>query len=76
MTKKLYVSTKNTLSCIDLVTDKILWEKPLPSDLLNITPDGKELYQPVLAANGAFSMPIAARFSDSSKLRIAACTMP
>ncbi len=49
-TKQLYVGTKSSLSCIDLTTDKILWEKPLPSDRLNITPDGKELYQPVLAA--------------------------
>src|SRR5258708_3649746 len=28
VTKRLYVSTTRTLTCMDLVTDKILWEKP------------------------------------------------
>jgi len=27
-TKRLFISTTHTLSCLDLVTDKVLWEKP------------------------------------------------
>ena len=47
-TKRLYVSTTHTLSCFDLVTDKVLWEKPYEGglDRMSITPDGKEIYQP------------------------------
>ena len=47
-TKKLYVATTHTLSCLDLVTDKVLWEKPVEGgcDRMSITPDGKDIYQP------------------------------
>ncbi len=47
-TKKLYFTTTKKLYCIDLVTDKTLWEKALPQgcDRMSITPDGKFLYVP------------------------------
>jgi hypothetical protein len=51
-TKKLYVSTTKTLTCLDLVTDKILWEKAYPGgcDRMAISPDGKVIYLPSLEA--------------------------
>ena len=47
-TKRLYVSTTHTLQCVDLVTDKMLWEKTYEGgcDRMSMTPDGKEIYQP------------------------------
>src|SRR5881394_1993054 len=38
-TRKLYVSTTHTLSCIDLLTEKVLWEKPFEGgcDRMSIT---------------------------------------
>jgi sugar lactone lactonase YvrE len=64
LTKKLYFTTLTKTYCVDLVTEKTLWEKALPGgcDRLAITPDGKTLYVPSLekdhwnvvdAANGA-----------------------
>ena len=49
-TKKLYFTTLTKLYCVDLVTEKTLWEKALPDgcDRLSITPDGKVLYVPSL----------------------------
>lgn len=49
-TKRLYVSTLKTLICFDLVTDKILWEKPYDGgcDRMAISPDGKVIYLPSL----------------------------
>src|SRR5438874_7428893 len=49
-TKRLYVSTTKTLTCFDLVTDKILWEKAYEGgcDRLAISPDGKLIYLPSL----------------------------
>ena len=49
-TKRLYVSTTHTLSCIDLVTEKVLWEKPFEGgcDRMSLMPDGKEMYLPSL----------------------------
>jgi DNA-binding beta-propeller fold protein YncE len=49
-TKKLYVSTTHTLSCIDLVTEKVLWEKAFEGgcDRMSITADGKQIYLPSL----------------------------
>jgi DNA-binding beta-propeller fold protein YncE len=49
-TGKLYFSTLTRLYCIDLRTDKTLWEKALPGgcDRMSITPDGKLLYVPSL----------------------------
>ncbi len=62
-TQRLYVSTTKTLTCLDLLTDKILWEKPYEGgcDRMSMTPDGKTIYLPsfegphwhvVNAANG------------------------
>jgi DNA-binding beta-propeller fold protein YncE len=47
-TKRLYFTTTKKLFCIDLVTEKTLWEKALPQgcDRMSITPDGKALYVP------------------------------
>jgi sugar lactone lactonase YvrE len=47
-TGKLYFTTRSRLYCLDLKTDKPLWDKALPNgtDRLSITPDGKTLYVP------------------------------
>jgi hypothetical protein len=49
-TGKLYMTTLTRLYCLDLATDKTLWEKALPGgcDRMSITPDGKWLYVPSL----------------------------
>jgi DNA-binding beta-propeller fold protein YncE len=49
-TKRLYFTTLTKLYCVDLVSEKTLWEKALPDgcDRLSITPDGKVLYVPTL----------------------------
>ena len=43
-----YSTTNHTLGCLDLETDKIVWEKKYPSgcDRAAVTPDGKKLYVP------------------------------
>lgn len=62
-TGRIYISTIKTMMCLDLVTEKLLWEKPYEGgcDRMAITPDGKEIYLPsfekdhwhvVNAANG------------------------
>src|SRR5262249_28482756 len=40
LTKRIYVSTLRTLTCLDLVTEKILWEKAYPGgcDRMAISP--------------------------------------
>jgi DNA-binding beta-propeller fold protein YncE len=50
LTKRLYFTTLTKLYCVDLVTEKTLWEKALPDgcDRMSITPDGKTLYVPTL----------------------------
>jgi hypothetical protein len=47
-TRKLYFTTLTKLYCLDLVTEKTIWEKTLPGgcDRMAITPDGKTLYVP------------------------------
>ena len=47
-TKRLYFTTLTKLYCLDLVSDKTLWEKALPDgcDRMSIAPDGKTLYVP------------------------------
>jgi sugar lactone lactonase YvrE len=47
-TGKLYFTTMTKLYCLDLRTEKPLWEKTLPggTDRMSITPDGKILYVP------------------------------
>jgi DNA-binding beta-propeller fold protein YncE len=49
-TRRLYVTTTRTLSCLDLLTEKVLWEKPYPGgcDRLALSPDGKVIYLPSL----------------------------
>jgi DNA-binding beta-propeller fold protein YncE len=52
-TKRLYVSTTHTLSCIDLVSEKVLWEKPYAGgcDRMSMTPDGSQIYLPSLESD-------------------------
>lgn len=47
-TGKLYISTIETLQCIDLTTETLLWEKALEGgcDRMSIAPDGSVLYVP------------------------------
>ena len=47
-TGRLYVSTIKRLGCLDLVTEKMVWEKEIEGgcDRLAISPDGKVLYVP------------------------------
>jgi DNA-binding beta-propeller fold protein YncE len=49
-TGRLYFTTLTRLYCLDLKTDKTLWEKALPGgcDRMSITPDGKLLFVPSL----------------------------
>jgi DNA-binding beta-propeller fold protein YncE len=49
-TKRLYFTTLTKLYCMDLLTEKTLWEKALPGgcDRMSITPDGKFVYVPTL----------------------------
>lgn len=52
-TRKLYFTTLTKLYCLDLITEKTLWEKALPGgcDRMSITPDGKILYVPSYEKN-------------------------
>src|SRR5262249_55317897 len=47
-TSKLFFTTFTTLYCLDLKTEKVVWDKALPGgcDRLALTPDGKLLYVP------------------------------
>ncbi len=47
-TGRIYVSTIRTLTCLDLKTEKILWEKEYEGgcDRMSIAPDGKVIYVP------------------------------
>jgi hypothetical protein len=47
-TKRLYISTIGTLSCLDLVSEKILWERAYEGgcDRMALSPDGKVIYVP------------------------------
>jgi hypothetical protein len=49
-TKRVYISTLTTLTCLDLVTEKVLWEKPYPGgcDRMALSPDGATIYLPSL----------------------------
>lgn len=49
-TGKLYVSTIQRVACLDLITEKKIWEKTYEggADRLAISPDGKTLYIPSL----------------------------
>ena len=50
VTGRLYVSTIKTLICLDLASDKLLWEKSYDGgcDRMSISPDGKTIYLPTL----------------------------
>jgi DNA-binding beta-propeller fold protein YncE len=47
-TRRLYETTTQTLMCFDLVSEKLLWEKPYEGgcDRMAISPDGKIIYLP------------------------------
>ena len=47
-TGRLYVSTIKRLACIDLVTEKMVWDKELEGgcDRMSLSPDGRTLYVP------------------------------
>jgi DNA-binding beta-propeller fold protein YncE len=47
-TGRIYVSTIRTLTCLDLVSEKVLWERPYEGgcDRMAIAPDGKTIYLP------------------------------
>jgi hypothetical protein len=49
-TGRLYVSTLRFLTCFDLLTDKILWERPYEGgcDRMATSPDGRFIYLPSL----------------------------
>lgn len=49
-TNRVYISTTQTLQSIDLLTEKILWEKPYEggTDRMAIDPNGKFIYMPSL----------------------------
>jgi DNA-binding beta-propeller fold protein YncE len=48
VTQCVYISTIHTLQCIDLKTEKIIWERKFEKgcDRLSVSPDGKEIYVP------------------------------
>jgi len=49
-TGRIYITTTETMTCLDLKTEKILWEKGYPGgcDRMAISPDGKLIYVPSL----------------------------
>ena len=49
-TRRLYVSTLTSLTCFDLMTDKIVWEKSYEGgcDRMALSPDGQVMYLPSL----------------------------
>jgi len=49
-TRRIYISTTETMTCLDLQTEKILWERPYEGgcDRMAISPDGKVIYLPSL----------------------------
>lgn len=49
-TKRIWISTTQTLISIDLLTEKVLWEKPYEGgcDRMALSPDGKVIYLPSL----------------------------
>lgn len=47
-TQRVHISTTHTLMSLDLLSEKLLWEKPYDGgcDRMGITPDGKTIYLP------------------------------
>ena len=50
VTNRLWVSSMETMFCIDLLTDKLLWEKRYEGgcDRMAVSPDGKIIYLPTV----------------------------
>jgi len=50
VTGRLYISTIKQLMCLDIATEKLVWEKAYEGgcDRMSITPDGKTIYLPSL----------------------------
>ena len=50
VTRRIYISTTRTLSCLDLLTEKLSWERSYEGgcDRLAISPDGTVIYVPSL----------------------------
>ena len=48
VTARMYISTPGTLQCLDLNTEKVLWERAYEGgcDRMSMTPDGKAIYLP------------------------------
>ncbi len=46
ITNLIHISTLRTMMCLDLVTEKLLWEKEYEGgcDRMSVTPDGKTIY--------------------------------
>lgn len=53
LTKRIYISTIEQLMCLDLVTEKLLWERRYEGgcDRMAITPDGRLIYLPSLESS-------------------------
>lgn len=49
-TQRIYISTLQTLQCLDLVSEKLLWERAYEGgcDRMSISPDGQFIYLPSL----------------------------
>jgi hypothetical protein len=49
-TRRVYISTIKQLMCLDLVSEKLLWQRAyeLGCDRMSLTPDGKLIYLPCL----------------------------
>jgi hypothetical protein len=47
-TKRIHISTKTTLMCLDMVSEQLLWERKYDKgcDRMALSPDGKIIYQP------------------------------
>ncbi len=53
VTKRLYFTTTKSLTCLDLVSSKILWNKSYPRgcDRMSISPDGATIYLPSMESD-------------------------
>jgi DNA-binding beta-propeller fold protein YncE len=47
-TRRIYISTTQTLTCLDLMSESVLWEKPYEGgcDRMSMTPDGALIFLP------------------------------
>jgi DNA-binding beta-propeller fold protein YncE len=86
-TGRLYVSTTRTLTCFDLKTDAVLWEKAYEGgcDRMSISPDGKTIYLPsfekdhwhvVNALDGAILARIVPKSGDGREAYLAGLRSP